>query len=69
MSNYRIILEEESRRNIDAIYGWIAERSPDGARRWYRACLNAFDKRLDGADRLPIAPQKATVFFNDPLAG
>ena len=51
------LLEEESRRNIDTIYGWIAERSPDGARRWYRAFRKALDKLLEDADRFPIAPE------------
>jgi plasmid stabilization system protein ParE len=57
MPKYRIVLEEESRRNIDTIYSWIAARSPDGASRWYRALLNALDNLLDDADRFPIAPE------------
>ena len=57
MSKQRIILEEESRRNIDTIYGWIAERSSDGAKRWYRTLQKALDKLLEDADRFPIAPE------------
>jgi len=57
MSKYRIVLEDESRRNVDAIYAWIAERSPDGARRWYRAFLTALDKLTDDPRRLPVAPE------------
>jgi hypothetical protein len=57
LAKYRVVLEDESRRNIDVIYEWIAQRSPEGASRWYRAALNALGKLHEDADRFPLAPE------------
>jgi plasmid stabilization system protein ParE len=37
MAELRIVLSNEAQRNIADIYRWIAERSTDGATRWYVA--------------------------------
>ena len=57
MHKFNVILEEESRRNIDTIYEWIAQRSSAGAARWYRALLKALDRLANEAERCPVAPE------------
>ena len=55
MASFRVTLYEEAERNVAAIHKWIAERSVDGATRWYAA----FDAKLDAlgrdAERFPVA--------------
>jgi plasmid stabilization system protein ParE len=57
MPDFRIVLSNEARTNVGAIYDWIAERSVPGAGRWYRAFLAALDSLANNADRCPVAPE------------
>lgn len=57
MSKRRVRLDDEAKLNVDTIYGWIAERSPAGANRWYRNFLNALDRLTNDAERYPEAPE------------
>lgn len=57
MNESSVILTDEAQRNIEAIFDWISERSPDGATRWYRALLKALTRLTTDPERLPIAPE------------
>lgn len=46
-----------ARRDADTIFGWIAERSPQGAARWHEAFQAAAATLSDDAERYPIAPE------------
>jgi plasmid stabilization system protein ParE len=52
-----VVLEDEARQNIDAIFRWIAERSRSGGDRWYRTLIRALGKLAIDAERLPIASE------------
>ena len=53
MAKYRVFLEQEARDNIDAIYGWLAERTSEGALRWYRALLKSLAKLVEDDGKTP----------------
>ncbi len=57
MARFHVRLDEEATRNVDSIYRWIAERSADGATRWYRSLLRVLDRLGEHADRFPEAPE------------
>jgi plasmid stabilization system protein ParE len=46
---YRVQPTAQAEADIDRIFAWLSERSPDGARRWYEAFL-------DGVQRLESSP-------------
>ena len=47
----------QARSDADIIFGWIAERSPQGAARWHEAFQAAASTLSDDAQRHPIAPE------------
>ena len=55
--NYRVVVTAEADRNVDEIYGWIAERSPQGAAHWFAAFLEAVDSLIVEPERHPLAPE------------
>ncbi|MGD9720399.1 MAG: type II toxin-antitoxin system RelE/ParE family toxin [Pirellulales bacterium] len=57
MPKFRVTQFEEAERNIDAIYQWIAERSPEGAIRWFGALMRKLGELADDAERFPLAPE------------
>lgn len=52
---YSVIVMPEAERNLDIIYDWIAERSPEGARKWYQAYRDAIERLEEIADRCSLA--------------
>ncbi len=46
---YRVQPTAQAEADIDRIFAWLSERSPDGARRWY-------DSFWDAAERLKTMP-------------
>lgn len=42
--NYRITVSRRAEHDLQHIYCWIWERSPDGAIRWYQAFLKCSDQ-------------------------
>ena len=57
MSSFRVVLSEEARSNVGAIYDWIAARSGQGAGRWYSAFLKVLNSLSRSADRCAVAPE------------
>jgi plasmid stabilization system protein ParE len=57
MPDFHVLLDEEATRNIEAIYQWIAERSVEGATRWYSTLTKAMDELSHDAGRFPVAPE------------
>ena len=43
MKQYRLKVANGAEKSADAIFDWLAERSPEGAANWYRAYLQAID--------------------------
>lgn len=55
MADYRVVVTDRAERDADAIYTWLARRSPDGAGKWY----TAFRKMLLTLERHPLRHSKA----------
>ena len=47
--------------DADAIFAWIAARSPAGASRWYAAFLSAARELASNPDRYGLAPESEVV--------
>lgn len=45
--------------DVNAIYEWLAERSPEGAIRWYEAFLDAVQPLQHRAESYALAPEAA----------
>lgn len=41
--NLKVRVSTRAERDVDAIYDWLADRSPEGALRWYQTYLSALD--------------------------
>lgn len=65
MNRYRVVLQPGAEQNIVATYGWIAERSVDGARRWRRKLDEAIANLGARADRYPVASE--SVHFEETI--
>lgn len=57
MPKRRVRLDDEAQRNVEAIYEWVAERSPSGANRWYASLLTALHQLASDAERYAEAPE------------
>lgn len=57
MAGFRVILFAEAERNTDSIREWIAERSADGAARWYLAFKKTIEALRKDPERFPVAPE------------
>lgn len=51
---YRVQPTAQAEADIDRIFAWLSNRSPDGARRWYESFWGA-------AERLKTMPQSCVV--------
>jgi plasmid stabilization system protein ParE len=60
---YRVVLLDRAQRNVQQIHDWIAQRSPEGAARWF----NRFTEALATLDRNPqscsLAPEDELVDY------
>jgi len=66
MSSFRVVLEDEAKRNVNAIFDWIAQRSVDGAERWYQTFSGTIQAIAEDGRRFAIAPE-SRHFENDIL--
>lgn len=57
MASRIISIEEEARRNIDAIYAWLVERSQEGANRWYDQLHQTFKIIADDSNQFSEASE------------
>jgi len=53
----KVDLTHRARRDVEEIYEWIAERSHEGAKRWYAAFLEALEGLAAGAEARGLAPE------------
>jgi|GEM_PF-468057 len=53
-AKHQVRLSDVAKQNVDDIYRWIAERSVDGANRWYR---NVLDELANDPSRFAEAPE------------
>jgi plasmid stabilization system protein ParE len=58
---YRVVILPEAERDADRIYRWIADRSVDGADRWYGRFLAAMRSLASGAETHSLAPESEHV--------
>src|SRR4051812_20287185 len=47
----------QAEADIDRIFAWLSERSPDGARRWYEAFLDAAERLTSSPESFALAPE------------
>lgn len=52
-----LVVDPPAEQDVQAIYDYISERSPDGARRWYQAFLNAAHQAVRFPQSYPLAPE------------
>lgn len=57
MAERAVLVDAQARESIESIYRWIAQRSTDGAHRWYSNILVALDHLAKEADRYAEAPE------------
>jgi len=57
MPEYQVILEPVAIESVSTIGTWIANRSPDGAARWYEAFRKAIFQLQVEPTRFAIAPE------------
>jgi plasmid stabilization system protein ParE len=55
--NYRLVILERARHDVQAIYDWIAARSVDGAERWLDRFEAATEDLQNNPSIAPIAPE------------
>jgi plasmid stabilization system protein ParE len=63
MPDRSIVLSNEAARNISAIRNWLAERSPEGANRWYIALFGKLNDLSQNAQRFSLAPENGLFDF------
>lgn len=54
---YRVVILRRAANDVQQIFDWLAERSPDGARSWYRAWNEALDGLEHRPDRFGLATE------------
>ncbi len=62
---FRIAVSEPAERDADVIYTWLLQRSPQGARSWWKAFLSALERLKDDAASLSLAPEME--HFDEPI--
>jgi plasmid stabilization system protein ParE len=54
---YRVELTGQAEADIDRIFVWLSERSPEGARRWYESFRVATDRLTTAPHARALAPE------------
>ena len=54
---FKLVMQRRARRDVDQIYEWIAERSRDGAGRWYLAFHAGCQRILDAPESFSLAEE------------
>ena len=54
---YRLLITQRAAADLEEAYRWYAERSPEGAVRWYNGFLDALDTLAANPERCPLAPE------------
>ena len=54
---YRVQPTAQAEADIDRIFAWLSERSPEGARRWYEAFWDAAERLKKAPLSCGIAPE------------
>ena len=57
MTTYRVQPTAQAQADVDSIFDWLAERSPDAARRWYEAFWEAAERLKTMPMSCPLAPE------------
>lgn len=52
---YRVVILRRAANDVQEIYDWLAQRSADGARSWYRAWNDALDRLERRPERFGLA--------------
>lgn len=59
--SWNVIMTSRAKGEVESIYDYIAERSPDGAVRWLRAFQRARDELAEQAERFGSASESDTL--------
>ena len=54
---FEVKVSERAEKDVDTIFEWLAQRSKDGAVRWYHAYLASLQSRPNQAAGCGIAPE------------
>jgi plasmid stabilization system protein ParE len=58
---FDVELSAQARREVEEMCDWIAERSPEGARRWYECFWELVDEIKRRANTYSVAEESATL--------
>lgn len=56
---FSLVIDPSAEADVQSIYDYIFERSPDGAGRWYQAFLDAAQRTVRFPQSYPLAPEDA----------
>ena len=57
---YEVLIMPSAEAELEAAYGWISERAPEAAVKWYNGLLDAFLTLETFPERCPIATESGT---------
>ena len=62
MKRWNLIVEVPAQQDIAEAYGWLAERDPEAADRWFNSIYDTIGSLEMFPERCPLAPE--SKFFN-----
>jgi plasmid stabilization system protein ParE len=60
-----VLIEAPAEADMEEVYRWIAQESPDRAARWYNGLVEAITSLATLPQRCPFAPEN--VFFSENI--
>lgn len=55
--SFHVTLAARAKCDINQLFSWLSDRSPDGANRWYSQLLARLETLANTADGCPLAPE------------
>ena len=59
--SFKVVLLARARQDVQQIYEWLAEQSPDGAARWFNAFTSALESLEQDPASCSLAPEDEFV--------
>lgn len=69
---YRVVVTARARADALEAFGWLADRAPEAAERWYMALQEAIADLANGPERHPVVQEESEllgVTFRELLLG
>ncbi|MHB8898984.1 MAG: type II toxin-antitoxin system RelE/ParE family toxin [Thermoguttaceae bacterium] len=54
---YKVVLTDRASRDLDQVYQWIVDQSPEAAVRWYHGFIDALSSLSEFPERCQLAPE------------